>query len=181
MSLTLSGSGTVTGLTAGGLPDATVTSADIANANVTQAKLAAGVAGNGPAFSALPSTPQTVSSGTWTKLQFQTELFDTANCFDSVTNHRFTPNVAGYYQVNAMAYFSVTSSWTFSQIYRNGAGYQYGTNTNSTPNGSNSIFSHLIYLNGTSDYLEFYGYQASGSNTTLTVSSYFQASLVRAA
>ena len=48
----------------------------------------------GPAFSAYQSSAQTLSSNTVTKIQFQTEEFDTANCFDSTTNYRFTPNVA---------------------------------------------------------------------------------------
>lgn len=55
------------------------------------------VAINGPAFSAYQSSAQTLSSGTITKIEFQTEEFDTDNCFDNAINYRFTPNVAGYY------------------------------------------------------------------------------------
>jgi hypothetical protein len=58
------------------------------------------VSGNMPAFSAYQSSGQTLSSATATKLNFQTEEFDTNNNFDSTTNMRFTPTVAGYYQVN---------------------------------------------------------------------------------
>lgn len=39
MTITINGSGTITGLSAGGLPDATIVTADIVDANVTQAKL----------------------------------------------------------------------------------------------------------------------------------------------
>jgi hypothetical protein len=39
MPITISGSGTVTGISAGGLPDGCITTADIADANVTTAKL----------------------------------------------------------------------------------------------------------------------------------------------
>jgi len=39
MTIVINGSGTITGLSAGGLPDASVTTAEIANANVTQTKL----------------------------------------------------------------------------------------------------------------------------------------------
>ena len=57
----------------------------------------------GPAFSAYPATAQTLSSsGTQVKLLFATEEFDTASCFSS---SRFTPNVAGYYQINSTVRF----------------------------------------------------------------------------
>jgi len=54
MSMVINGSGTITGLSAGGLPSATV----------TQATLATPIAGTGPAFSAYQSIPQTPATGT---------------------------------------------------------------------------------------------------------------------
>ena len=45
MPITINGSGTVTGLSAGGLPDGSITSDDIAAGAVTAAKLAAGAGG----------------------------------------------------------------------------------------------------------------------------------------
>jgi hypothetical protein len=42
----------------------------------------------------------TITSNTFTKVQINTEEFDTNSNFDSTTNYRFTPTVAGYYQVN---------------------------------------------------------------------------------
>ena len=36
-----------------------------------------------------------------TKIVFNAKEFDTANAFDSTTNYRFTPQVAGYYQFNS--------------------------------------------------------------------------------
>jgi hypothetical protein len=45
MPITINGSGTVTGITAGGLPDGVITTDDIAAAAVTSAKLAAGAGG----------------------------------------------------------------------------------------------------------------------------------------
>ena len=50
---------------------------------------------NAPAFSAYRLTDQSVTGSTWTKVQLGTEEFDTANAFDSSTNYRFTPQVAG--------------------------------------------------------------------------------------
>ena len=76
------------------------TAPTITGATITVAATAA------PAFSAYQSTGQTLSSSTWTKIQLQTEEFDTASCYDNATNYRFTPNVAGYYQVNGVFAFS---------------------------------------------------------------------------
>jgi hypothetical protein len=52
MTMTLSGDGTITGLVAGGLPDATVTTADIADAAITAAKLDGAQSGSAPIYGA---------------------------------------------------------------------------------------------------------------------------------
>ena len=137
----------------------------------------------GPAFSAYQSSAQTISNSTWTKLQFQTKEWDTANCFDATTNYRFTPNVAGYYQVNmALSYGPGTNSEFTTALYKNGSNYKYFWDLTTTwylVNGSVTV-----YLNGTTDYIELYMVQYSGSSKTLTASSqttYFQATLLRGA
>jgi hypothetical protein len=130
-----------------------------------------------PTFSAYQSSGQTLSSGSFTKLQFQTKEWDTANCFDATTNYRFTPNVAGYYQVSG-ALSNNTGTQTVISIYKNGSDYKRGTN------GSlyGDSISALVYLNGSTDYVELYGY--FGTGTTINTGSnltYFQAAMVRSA
>jgi hypothetical protein len=137
------------------------------------------VSGNMPAFSAYQSTSQTPSSNVFTKLQFQTEEFDTANCFDSTTNYRFTPNVAGYYQVNGG--FSKPSGATemVAAVYKNGSDWKRGSDVTTT---SSAFVNCIVYLNGSTDYIELYGYMATGANTwNNSVGTYFQAVLVRGA
>lgn len=159
MPIGINGSGTITGITAGGLPDGIITTDEIASAAVTQAKLATGVAGTGPAFSASNSggSAQSLSSGTWTKMILSTEYFDTANCFDSTTNYRFTPNVAGYYSAYGAA--DVTGTGTqavIMAIYKNGSEWQWGTYIANAVGEVITNVSTLVYLNGTTDYIEFY-------------------------
>jgi hypothetical protein len=169
------------------LAGSSVTTTKIADANVTQAKLGAGVAGNGPAFSAYRSSSnQTVTSSVVTKVALNTEEFDTNNCFDSTTNYRFTPTVAGYYQVSGGIGMSASSiSLAIIQIYKNGSEFKRGNDLRATL-GTDClpVVSSLIYMNGTSDYLELYGYIV-GTGTclfnALQTSTYFQASLVRSA
>ena len=50
MPLVLNGDGSIQSLVAGGLPDATVTTADIADANITAAKLSGGQTGSAPVY-----------------------------------------------------------------------------------------------------------------------------------
>jgi hypothetical protein len=138
------------------------------------------VSGNMPAFSAYQNSAQTFTTGAFNKLQIDTEEFDTANCFNT-GNYRFTPNVAGYYQVNAV-YNLGGSGTTLAVIFKNGSAFKYGVNsTGSSPYG-NSV-SCLMYMNGTTDYIEFYGY-TNGTGyqiQTGSLNTWFQAVLVRSA
>ena len=52
MPMTLSGDGTITGLSAGGLPDSSIVTADIANAAITAAKLDGAQSGSAPIYAA---------------------------------------------------------------------------------------------------------------------------------
>jgi hypothetical protein len=140
----------------------------------------------GPAFSAVRGTSsQSVSGLTYTKIQFNAEEFDTNNNYDSTTNYRFTPTVAGYYQVNLTIY-SITSvaANAYSYIYKNGSIFKYGSAYPTGGGGTafSSVASALIYMNGSTDYLEGY-YYVSQTATVFADPAYafFQASLVRAA
>ena len=128
------------------------------------------VSANMPAFSAYLSANQSgISQNTWTKATLNTEEFDTANCFDSTTNYRFTPNVAGYYQVNFTLWASSTNQYgsaVAGSIYKNGSAYKrttinlVGGSGGTTPiNEVGTQVSAVIYMNGSTDYLEFYGYE----------------------
>lgn len=144
----------------------------------------------GPAFSAYATNTQSLSSLTFVKIQFNTEEFDTASCYDNSTNYRFTPNVAGYYQVNVVSAIGNTGSTVANTqlicaIFKNGSAFKVGGTTllNNTYDMVASV-SALVFLNGTTDYVEGYLRQISGGslNTATGQSgSYFQASMVRAA
>ena len=159
----------------------------LANGAVTQAKLNVGIAGTGPAFSAYATVTTSLTTSTFTKIAIQTKEFDTANCFDNVTNYRFTPTVAGYYQVNAQLNINGSSGNNYiATIYKNGSEYKRANQIGPNPSGNiGLVVSALIYLNGSTDYIELWGYQGTGSTQTIGVGSYqqnyFQAALVRAA
>jgi hypothetical protein len=140
-----------------------------------------------PAFSAYKNDgAQGVTSATFTKLTFNTELFDTNNNFAS---SRFTPTVAGYYQLNAGAscFGGNAATRMLITIYQNGSSlFSVYDVMNSAPGrGSGGV---LVYANGTTDYFEVYGYLTTGSGLAFETGyggagyqTWFNGSLVRAA
>ena len=169
-----------------------VTTPYLLDASVTQAKLAAGVAGNGPAFSVTLSASQTITNNTYTKIQLNTEVIDTNNCYDPTTNYRFTPTVAGYYAINAKILFggTYTRDYYFStNLYKNGSALSYAAGFFSGIMGSGSDVSvsssSIIYMNGTTDYLEMYAYHYDYTSTSTVLAkasgTNFNGTLVRAA
>jgi hypothetical protein len=151
-------------------------------AAVTQAMFGAGVAGNGPAFSVYLSANQTIPSNTWTKVAFDTKVFDTNTNFSTSTN-RFTPTVAGYYQINAGVYCGGSGANGYAGIYKNGSLAFYANTYPSGAGSSNPIFtcSSILQCNGTTDYIEIYAFWGGttvGGGSTIT---YFNGAMVRSA
>jgi hypothetical protein len=154
MALVLNGDGNIAGLTAGGLPDA----------SVTQSELAANIAGNGPAFHCYMPTTQAISATTFTKIAFSTELYDTNSCYDNST-YRFTPNVAGYYQFNFAIYSQTGNQLFITRTYKNGSYFVENHRLSGYSTAPTIPGSVLVYANGTTDYFELYGY--GGGSTTI--------------
>ena len=139
----------------------------------------------GPAFSAYANAAVAIPFFTYTKILYQVERFDTNGAYDNSTS-RFQPAVAGYYQVTAG--YGVTRDALFSVqtfFFLNGTAYVAGGMCSGQTNGyARTQATALIYMNGTSDYLEVYGVQGSGqtwNSTASSVNDYFQAAMVRAA
>ena len=143
-----------------------------------------------PTFSAYGSASQTITSDTFTKVVLDAEDYDTNSNFDSTTNYRFTPTVAGYYQLNLKFLVKTTVTLTFiiGEFRKNGASanngraLQYGVSV-----GTEGILnaSNLMYFNGSSDYCEIWTY-LSGTGTLETSSAdknttFFQGSMIRSA
>jgi len=136
----------------------------------------------GPAFYTSASAATSVASSAYVKIGFNTVTFDTASCFDT-TNNRFVPNVAGYYQINAGIQYngpSTTSGFALISLGKNGSVYTGGQNLITAIQYAIPSTSGLIYLNGTTDYVEIYGYQSQGSTQTMS-GQFFQGFLARTA
>jgi hypothetical protein len=144
----------------------TVLTANSAQADGVEWATPAGV--SGPAFRAFRNTSaQSISQSTYTKVQLNGESYDTANCFDSTTNYRFTPTTAGYYQINAgILLTNSTVELIIGKLYKNGSNLTTLFYTrNMTGQAEEGFYgSDLVYLNGTTDYIELYA-RADGGGT----------------
>lgn len=151
---------------------------------VAQGDLAANVVGNGPAFIASCAGVQTFASGTAVKFQTVTELFDTHGYYDA-PNSKFTPLVAGFYQVNCTVGSTAGTALTFisASVRKNGvspAELLNGATASST--SAQRHVSGLIYLDGIDDYIEpFIVVTGTGTLTAVASENAFSAVLVRAA
>ncbi len=142
----------------------------------------------GPGFYAHRTASQSISSGSWIRIDYTAEEFDKTNDFD-LSNDRFEPSVAGRYILTAQTRYEGMSSQdiVFIQIKKNGqviardrvrvieSGY-----TNRYPVTKVSV---VAEANGTSDYFEVETYHDFGENRNLNANKYytnFTGSLVNA-
>jgi hypothetical protein len=131
------------------------------------------VSGNMPAFFAYLTSDQSITTGTYTKIAYDAKVFDTNNNFAS---SRFTPTVAGYYQISG-GFDSTDTTAAITRVvltvYKNGSQFihltDFATNLAYTITGS-----VLVYCNGSTDYIELYGLiNATGPKFTGLVGSIY--------
>tara|TARA_B100001057_G_scaffold494697_1_gene591822 strand:- start:391 stop:1269 length:879 start_codon:yes stop_codon:yes gene_type:complete len=144
----------------------------------------------GPAFYANLSANQNLSSNVTTTLAFAAEGYDTDGCYNntgstvtlngiSTPAYSFAPNVAGYYSIHLQTRPQVLTSKQVAYVFtiRKNASTSISTGQFDANMGGSTdamYFSHtiLVAMNGTSDYIDFRGYQYNyTSPTTLYVSS----------
>jgi hypothetical protein len=115
---------------------------------------------NYPAFEVNLGSDQSISSNTNTKVEFDTEIFDTNNYYDNSTNYRFTPQVAGKYFFYTNLRARATSlTQCVVYFYKNGSSYSssfpyYDASQAQTIFGGYA--SAVVDLNGSTDYVEVY-------------------------
>ena len=113
------------------------------------------------------STDQTVTSGADTLINFVD--YDDAQSWWNPTTKRFTPTIAGYYDVTLSAWWVagvISNNQTNLQIRKNGNSYALSQEIINTSTGQSPNLNRTIYLNGTTDYLDFTVFT---SNTTSQV------------
>jgi hypothetical protein len=138
--------------------------------------------GNTPAFQATLSADQSVSNNVDTKANCNTENFDTDSAYDNSTNYRFTPQVAGKYFVYGQIAANHNTSYlqhTQSQIKKNGTQVKMSRiyNNSGSVMANNIPVVAIVDMNGTTDYLELFGYVNSSTSGSIfqSTETYFGA------
>lgn len=130
---------------------------------------------------------QTLANITWAAITMTGETIDSLNGHSTSTNpSRYTPSTAGYYEVEGQVAFAAsTAGDRGAQIRKNGAtidGAHYGAQRAMAGVGSFSGIARcgaVVFLNGTTDYIELYGYQDSGGNLNTYYTAGFTASYMK--
>ena len=143
------------------------------------------VSGNMPAISYYSTSGQAMTANAFTRIVFNTKEFDTTASSFNTSTGTFTPTIAGYYQFSASAQFLSVTGYTTLAFYKNGSNVRQGTYPNVTAGQSNgSTVSSLIYCNGSTDYIEVYGYHTNATNVNLSTSAnsvWFTGAMIRSA
>ena len=169
----------------GGVSIGNTTDPGATNLSVTGEIYAGKGIGGIPLFRASASTTQTISNNTTTKVAFDTVVYDTNSNYNTST-YRWTPNIAGYYEITIDLVFNGVASGVFAPLLeKNGSSIAAYDVANFGANYPSGMLTYIVYMNGTTDYVEAFIYQNSGSNgTTLGArpdSMWFQGTMVRGA
>ena len=130
-------------------------------------------------FQAYSNSNQNLTSNVHTKVQLDQKLFDQDSYFNTST-YRFAPQVAGIYFIDTQITWrsdqAGRDSYYLTRIYKNGqvyhsqgdAPYLTGTaepqvrgqisHTEGNGNETSVKASSLVHFNGSTDYIELYGY-----------------------
>jgi hypothetical protein len=138
------------------------------------------VSGNMPLITVKLSTAQSCSGAAQTVVAFDTELYDTNNCFNT-SNYRFTPTVAGHYLIIPTLYVSGGSGANEVQIaiQKNGTDVIYPYDQKPTT-GWSFNGSGIVYCNGTTDYITI-GFYCDVAKTLNSTYTFMSATLLRTA
>ena len=176
------------GSSGGGIPEAPVDGKQYGrqDANWTEVTGGGGDSPSPVSFQAYCSTDAQVFAGDVTaQVGFDVFEWDTNSGFDSATSS-YTPNVAGYYQVNAsVAQQSENMLRGNTSIWKNDSVVAYASNLSETGMKTNSPVNTVVYCNGVDDklYVKFNPAMSGGGLTSQINSSslgtYFNATLMQ--
>ena len=118
---------------------------------------------NTPAFSVYRNGTQAIANNTATKVQYNTESFDTDNTFDSSTNYRYTPAFSGKsFLVGSIRLYGTDDFNNYTlEIHKNGTAIL--RQQNSHWHYESAQVSGIV-THDTDDYFEVYVTQQSGSS-----------------
>lgn len=129
------------------------------------------IPGNPLEFWAVQTVQQTgLAASTWNTITFTAESSDRQGWHSTSSNtSRVTPNKQGWYWVAGTAAMSISSGQVVAAIAKNGtrvAGFPSNGAAGADPGVSGAHANGLIFLNGTTDYVELQEYHPGSSAPT---------------
>jgi hypothetical protein len=122
---------------------------------------------NTPAFHAYLGSNQTVANNTVTRINFNTELFDSDGCYDNSTNYRFTPGVAGKYFLYYQMKNNNQTDYIYSRIRKNNSDIQIETHYTGA-DVDDFARGFTIVDSDADDYFDIHLQQTKGSDQTVS-------------
>ena len=128
---------------------------------------------NTPNFHVYLNANQNVTSGATTKVNFNTEVYDSSNAYDNSSNYRYTPQTAGLYKFYmGVTYFADADNFNFNfaKITMNGSGNVIATGDVdmrfARGRRMTGVASCIQQMNGSSDFVEVFAFvQSNGSSS----------------
>lgn len=125
-----------------------------------------------PAASFLQASPQSIANVTDTAITWPAPGYDNYSGYSAGTPTRYTAQVPGYYQVLGAVSWAVNATGNrLAEIHLNGVAISQGAvpTTSTVNNATAAVGSGLILMNGTTDYVELFGFQNSGGSLNTNV------------
>jgi hypothetical protein len=132
---------------------------------IANAGTATGFGANTPAFAVNLGSNQSISNATDTKVQFNSEVFDTDNAYDNSSNYRFTPQTAGKYFIYMLVLIEAGANnnncdYVYGEIRKNGTAVTFNMLDFRDDRDGRKFSvggSVIVDMNGSSDYVEGWG------------------------
>lgn len=163
-----------------------------AGATITNNGTQTGFGGaNTPAFHATNSATQNLTSGAYTKVQFNNETYDDGGVYDNTTNYRFSPGQTGrffiYYRLGLITSAPAENKYPyllFGRLYVNGGQYDFGElliKRETSNYNFQEVYLHasgVVNVTSASDYFELYALAtnaAGAADSNINTGSFFGA------
>ena len=119
-----------------------------------------------PMFDVAKSSSQALSSGSVTKITWDTENYDIGGNFAS---NKFTAPIAGKYHMSTVLTYSTMIAGAGIGLiwYKNGSVFRNGHHQSTEINITFTLQSSVVFDLSASDYVEVYAFQGSGSSENL--------------
>jgi len=128
---------------------------------------------NRPAFAATAHASTNIGSGSYTKVQLQTEVTDADSTYDNSSNYRFTPGVAGKYYIYGMVSIGSGTGVNNAErlhvaLYKNGSKYQQTTHDGRNNAYGDTFFGTCVAIIDldADDYVELYAKFHDGGSSS---------------